>query len=299
MDQSPSQDNRLDAVKLLIIGNSGFLGSFLASSHLGADFKIDSISRSQFDMSKPVSSEFNSFLKNCSYDYAVICSAVTDIERCFLQEEESHQINVVGTIRLLDKLKENDVNPIFLSSDYVFKPSEIPRAEDDERLPQTRYGQQKLLVEQYLEKNFERFLIFRTSKLMSQTVHTKNILLPVIQNLSNGAETRCFDNQWLNPVFIEDIAKALAMSCRQGLNGKFHLGTRQIFTRFELGHLLAEALGADPDLIQPLKMQEISFSEPRPNHNTLNCNKIESLGFKFTEITDVLDQLRSLKQPLR
>jgi len=139
----------------------------------------------------------------------VICSAITDIEKCSQNQKGSHQINVAGTIDLLEAFKRLNITPIFFSSDYIFNPSKFAHQEEDQRNPSTCYGKQKLLVEEYIENGFDKYLIFRTSKLMSMTAHPKNILLPVIRNLSAGIPTRCFEDQWLNPVFVEDIAELI------------------------------------------------------------------------------------------
>lgn len=183
--------------------------------------------------------------------------------------------------------------PVFFSSDYVFRPEAKSYQEQDLRAPETSYGSQKLAVEQYLEQNFENFLIFRTSKLMSKFAQPKNILLPVIRDLAASKPVRCFQDQRLNPVFVEDIAEVLKVAFDRRLRGIYHLGTRRVFTRFELAKFLAVALGYNADLVQSLRMSEVDFSEPRPTHNTLNCDKIETaLGFRFTEIEEALPDLR-------
>lgn len=281
--------------KILVIGNSGFLGSYLSSALNDKNLHTDSIGRDVIDLSKPIQSDFIQLLHKTNYNYAVICSAITDVEKCFNDQTLSHQVNVKGTIDLLKVLQDKKITPIFFSSDYVFHSNEAIHTENDSPDPKTCYGQQKLEVENFLENNIENFLIFRTSKLMSKTSHAKNILFPILKNLSANKTTHAFEDQWLNPVFIEDISEVIKRSRDSQLNGIFHLGTRQIFTRYELGQFLASSLGYDPNLIQPIKMQNMTFSEPRPSHNTLNCKKIENaLDFKFTEIADALKELKLL-----
>jgi dTDP-4-dehydrorhamnose reductase len=99
----------------------------------------------------------------------------------------------------------------------------------------------------------------------------------------------------LNPVFVEDVTSVLDRAFSSNLNGVFHLGTRRIFSRFELGHFLASAFGLNAQLIEPIMMNSIQFSEKRPLNNTLNCAKIEAaLDFKFCEIEDALQDLRKI-----
>lgn len=282
--------------RILIIGSSGFLGSSLKATlgnHGGG--LIDSMTRTEIDLSLPITESIKERIKSGNYQYVAICAAITDVEQCFRNQTLSEQVNVIGTIDLLKVIRRSGAIPIFFSSDYVFPNTTALHREEDRRSPETQYGQQKFAVEQFIEETFERFLVFRTSKLMSMTAHSKNILLPVLQGLKTSKTIRCFEDQWLNPVFVEDIAKIVNAASIQHLSGTFHLGTRQIFTRAELGRFLAKSFGFDPNLIQSLKMSDIEFSEPRPTHNTLDCSRVEkALGFQFTEIENALDDLSSL-----
>jgi dTDP-4-dehydrorhamnose reductase len=150
-------------------------------------------------------------------------------------------------------------------------------------------------VERYLETELDRFLLFRTSKLMSKTPHPRNILAPLIRSLSEGKAARCFVDQWINPVFVEDIAEALTRAMAKELKGTFHLGTRRIFSRMDLGLLLAASLKLDAKLVQPIRIADVKPSEPRSHHDTILCSKIEeALGLRFTEIEDAIPDLRKL-----
>jgi dTDP-4-dehydrorhamnose reductase len=283
------------SINVLIIGNTGFLGSSLSKMLDDDDIRIDSVGREFIDLRFPIPLSFNQFLTAGYYDFALICAAISDIEKCFQDPKRSHQINVVGTINLLEVLRKKEIIPIFFSSDYVFEPTNSTHGEEDNRKPATYYGKQKLLVENYMQSHFDRYLIFRTSKLMSMTAHPKNILLPAIRNLSTGTAAKYFKDQWLNPVFVEDIAEVLKLSFRRAINGVFHLGSRQILSRYKIGQLLAEMLDFDADLIEHISFHGMSFSEPRPTHNTLNCEKIErTLDYTFRELADVRDQLKFL-----
>lgn len=282
----------LNGPKVLIIGGTGFLGSALIEN-LNARLVV--ANRNILDLSKPLTLEFRDFVKNKKLDYIVISAAIADVEKCYQDQVLSQRVNVDSVIALLDLIKETKAVPVFFSSDYIFSGKATPYEEDDLRIPQTVYGHQKLSVENYLENNFKDYLIFRTSKLMSKTMHPKNILLPILRDLASGRSLKCFEDQLLNPVFVEDIARVLDLAFSVNLKGTFHLGTRQIFSRFELGQFLASSFGFSAKLIKPIKMSAIQFSEQRPVNNTLNCTKIEEvLGFKFCEIEDAHLDLRDI-----
>lgn len=272
--------------KILLIGSNGFLGAAL-SELLKSSMTVVALDRTQLDLGKPLSHEFLDFFKREAFHYVIMCAAITDVEKCFQNRELSHQINVTGTMDVFELAKHNGVIPVFFSSDYVFSGKLTPYEESDLPNPLTIYGQQKLIIENYLKDNFRDYLIFRTSKLMSKNAHPKNILIPMITNLKAHKVSRCFEDQYLNPVFIEDIAEVLKLAILQKLTGLFHLGTRRVFTRAELGRFIAKTMGADFGLIESIRMSEIKFSEIRPTNNSLNCQKIEkALDFSFAEVEE-------------
>lgn len=280
--------------KILLIGHTGFLGSHL--THLLKDeFEVTTLDKSILDLSNKLSSVLEDHVKSNQYDYAIICAAISDVEKCFQNQVLSKQVNVDGMQELLMLLKQYSVMPVFFSSDYVFSGKLNPYNESDTPDPKTIYGNQKLVIEIFMQKHFDNFLIFRTSKLMSKTNHPKNILYPIINNLKEGKISNCFEDQFLNPTYVEDIAKVIKSSVNKNISGVFHLGTKKFFNRYELGLFLAKSLDYDVHLIKPTSMRDITFSESRPNNNMLDASLIErTLNFKFCEIEEALFELKAL-----
>jgi dTDP-4-dehydrorhamnose reductase len=220
----------------------------------------------------------------------VICAAITDVEKCFQNRSLSEQVNVLGTKHLLEAIKKSGAIPVFFSSDYVFH-GNLPNKESDKRNPTTIYGRQKAEVEKYIESNFAEFLLFRTSKLVAKFNHPKNILSQIAHSLSSSQKVSCFEDQRVNPIFIEDIAELLKRAFQKSLNGVYHLGTDKIFTRVELGIQIAKSLNFEANLIQPTRMSDMKFQEIRPTHNLLSCEKIKSaLNFCATELEEGLSE---------
>lgn len=279
---------------ILLIGHTGFLGSHLACL-LSDEFEVKTLDKSILDLSKSIPSSFKESIKENQYEYAIICAAISDVEKCFQDQVLSKQVNIKGMQELLHALKHYNVTPIFFSSDYVFSGKLTPYKETDTPSPKTVYGNQKLAIEVFMQKHFEKYLIFRTSKLMSKTNHPKNILYPIIKNLKEGKVSNCFEDQFLNPVFVEDIARVIKNSIYEDITGIFHLGTQTLFNRYELGLFLAKNLNYDSNLINPTLMKNMTFSEGRPNNNMLDCTRVEkNLSFKFCEIKEAFSELKNI-----
>ncbi len=228
----------------------------------------------------------------------IIAAAITDVEACASNPKQTRAINVEGTFALLDEIKRAQSVPIFFSSDYALEP--VARLtllnEESPVQPQTEYGKQKAAVEKYLRENFGKYLIFRTSKLMSRTPHPKSILQAIIRPLTQNQDIRPFHDQWMTPVFVEDIAEVLAHPKLTNLSGTFHLATKRVFTRNELTRLIRDQyLPQSRSQITPMSLTEIPTLEKRPHYNTLDASKIaEALDFRFREIEEELPAVLDL-----
>ncbi len=269
---------------IALIGKNGFLGSNLLQLLSGLNLNISGFGRAEMDLDIFKEDQVRAHLKNKKFKFGIICAALTNIDTCFLEKERSERINVVNTIRLLNLFKELDIIPIFFSSDYVFEGILKSYSESDLCRPQTEYGKQKLQVENYIKNNFTRFLIFRTSKMMSQKNHPKNLISQLITTAARGDKIKSFVDQWMNPVFVEDIALVLSQAVEHQLSGIYHLGTRQVLSRFEFAQEAVKKFSLAPELVVPIQLIDIKFHENRSQYSVLNTNLITSkLNLKFME----------------
>jgi dTDP-4-dehydrorhamnose reductase len=267
--------------KMLIVGKDGYLGSHLFNSNLISErFDLFGSARTsglKLDLGAgEISDEVSHFFKKTPPKYLVITAAIADVERCAMDPTTTRKTNVAGTKAILELARSSGTIPIFFSSDYVLKPATSLQFlnEADECLPATEYGRQKKEVEDWITVHFKQFLIFRTSKLMGMASHPRNILSQITTN------SRAFTDQWMTPVFIEDIARVIAHPKLEGLSGKYHLATKTPYTRYDLAMLMG-----NPSKIIPATMDDLTTLEKRPRFNTLNSEKIcLALDFEFTEI---------------
>lgn len=287
--------------RALLVGSTGFLGSILSQSPvLRSSLDLRTASRNSGDLRIDLAdthtfSPVREYLRDERPHYLILTAAVTDVEACAQDPVSTQAINVRGTTALLDIAREFQVTPIFFSSDYALEP--ITRlallSEDAPLHPQTEYGRQKAAIETYLRDHFDRHLIFRTSKIMSLSPHPKSILHAIIRPLVDGKNIRPFHDQWMTPVFAEDVAQVLSHPKLSELSGTYHLATRQVFTRSELTQIIRDQYFPNsPSEISPISLTEIQTREKRPHYNTLDSSKIShALGFQFREITDELPRI--------
>lgn len=280
---------------LIIFGKDSYLGSHLFSSTLlTSKFNIMGSARSsglKMDLSDPtIPEELYRYFETSHPKYIVMTAAIPDVDWCAKEPIETRKVNVLGTKNVLDLAKKFGAIPIFFSSDYVLSAAQSLRllTEEDECLPMTEYGKQKREVEVWISEHFEKYIIFRTSKLMSMTSHPKNILSQVTIPLRDGRSIQAFGDQWITPVFLEDVVKILGHKNLDSLSGTYHLSTRAPYSRFSLACFIKERLDIhNASQIISSSIKDLLTVEKRPQFNTLDSQKISSaLNFDFTEIID-------------
>ena len=117
--------------RILITGSSGFLGSRLA-------FFL----KDHYDLLLPTHSELNishveavkAYLMEHRPDLVLHCAALSNTWFCEQHPEESHRVNVQGTVRVAKACKLIGAKLIFMSSDQVYNGTPTPGARKEEGL---------------------------------------------------------------------------------------------------------------------------------------------------------------------
>ena len=138
--------------KILITGSSGFLGSRLAYCY-----------REKYDLLLPSHGELNvsreeavrAYLEMHRPEAVIHCAALSNTWYCEQHPEESHRVNVQGTVRLAKACKLTGALLIFMSSDQVYNGTPQPGALKEEVVlqPVNVYGRHKLEAEQRTQWN--------------------------------------------------------------------------------------------------------------------------------------------------
>lgn len=284
--------------KMLVIGEKGFLSSYLRNSAvLSNKYIVKGTSRvghPKLDLADlNTLNEFEEHVSKFQPNYIVIAAAVPDVELCAKDPAGTRKINVHGIQNILEISSRHSVMPVFFSSDYALSPISQLRLMDEheECSPRTEYGRQKREIEDWIDKKFDRYLVFRTSKLISMYTHPRNILSQIAHDLREKKSVTAFQDQWITPVFLEDIARILSHDKLDTLSGIYHLATTIPYTRYELATKVKQMLQlGEPSVVEASSMATFKSLEERPRFNTLSSEKICSeLGFKFTEISEFQD----------
>ena len=133
--------------KILITGSSGFLGSRLAY-YLKDKYKLLMPSHAELNVSREEA--VKAYMEENRPDVVLHCAALSNTWYCEQHPEESHRVNVQGTVRIAKACKLTGAKFVFMSSDQVYNGTPLLGAlkEEDVLQPVNVYGQHKLECEQ-------------------------------------------------------------------------------------------------------------------------------------------------------
>ena len=216
--------------------------------------------------------------------HAVICSGATGFDECKKYEERSRLLNVTNMVSLFNQLQDRDIVPGFLSTDAVFDGRRGGYDEEDECHPETVYGGQKLEAENQLRASQNPWLILRLSKVYDVEYQDKTLITSCLDSLLSGQSIRRATDQFIAPVYVGDVCRAIDFLIQEKKRGVFHISSPQVISRYELSSRIAKYFELDPALVQACRISDFKFIEPRALHYNIDSSKLQSLGFEYTSL---------------
>lgn len=223
-----------------------------------------------------------------AYRYGVILSAICQIDQCKRDPLLAAQVNLEGTKRLLARLADNDVRPVFFSTDYVYDGTKGNYSETDLPSPNTEYGRQKAAMEEHIQANYPEALIVRISKVFSVAPSDDTLLAEWNRRIQRNETIRTVSDQTTCPTYNVDLAASVLALLNRGATGLFNVCQPKPYTHGELLREFLDALGTSYANSVEMKAREFGFLDERPGDISLNPTKFLQLtGFRFTPMGEV------------
>ena len=227
-------------MKILLLGANGQLGREL-ERQLTSVGSVATFPRSALDITnhRAVTDAVLAIRPNI----IVNAAAYTAVDQAEQKSDEAFAINAEAVANLAQLAKVENALLIYYSTDYVFdgtKPT--PYVETDTPNPINVYGASKLAGEQAIIDLSNRYLIFRTSLMLSN--HPKSIALKIVEKAINGLAIEFASDQAGVPTSSMLIGKVTIDACKsmgqssEWPNGIYHLVPRGVSNPYEIAHSL-------------------------------------------------------------
>ena len=223
---------------------------------------------------------------------AIICSAITDIDRCKLNRSESDNINVLCTEKVIRECIRLEIKPVFISSEAVFDGKKGMYKENDSVNPITVYGQQKLEVETFIRKSCKSYLVVRISRAISSKWNNQGILKDFNDKVSKGQPIICIKNQRFSLTDADDIAESVIRAINKNMTGIYHISNNSNISRAELAKLYLSQVLKTESMIIEKELNEFLFVDSRHILGGLDGSLLaEKIDKQYKSVADILEEI--------
>lgn len=236
------------------------------------------------------------FVKRENPDLIINCAAFTAVDKAETAGEIVEKINADGPGNLAKAAKEIDSILVHISTDYVFGGDlDLSKdyKEDDPKKPVTAYGITKLHGEEQIEKNTEKYYIFRTAWLYG--IGGNNFVKTMTKLGTERDELSVVADQHGSPTYAKDLAEFIYKAVEKKIPyGVYHATNQGYTTWYEFTKKILEKQGIECK-INPvtteeyIEMMKITQAK-RPFNSKLSKEKLINAGIEVPNWEDGLDR---------
>lgn len=286
-------------MKVLITGAHGLLGRALLQADWGAGVEclacgrdtgsVENVSCHAVDLTDPDS--IAGLWRQLRPDRVIHTAAVTNVDQCETEPDLARRLNRDAVAHVAEASVAVGARLTHLSTDYVFDGAKGPYAETDPTNPLSQYGRMKLEGEApVLDAGG---LVVRTLWLYGHLRSVRpNLVTWPLAAMLRGEDMRIVSDQWGNPTYVHDLARALVALNLQDVSGLFHMGGTSFLTREDLVRQVAAHFRLDVGPMQIITTADANQAAPRPLRSGLRTDAIEAvLGWTPSSLPEGLDRM--------
>lgn len=267
---------------VLVLGKNGQLGRALAQKLTanGGDFSdIVGWGREVLDFTKPQS--FEEQILDLRPAVIVNAAAYTAVDQAESDAALADQINHVAVAELARLAGLLSARLVHYSTDYVFDGRKAaPYEETDTPNPLSVYGASKLAGERAIQDSGCRYLIFRTSWVVSS--HGNNFIKTIMRLAGERDALQVVDDQIGAPTSADFIAQTtLAALGADIVDDLYHLTCGGQTSWHGLAHHVVTVaaqcgmtLSMRPEAIDAIQTKDYPTAAQRPKSSRLDCSKL-------------------------
>jgi len=270
-------------VKALVLGVSGFLGSYAGFALSKAGWDATGASRSPTrgysqTLDVPSLSDIPSAIRSEPWDAIVNCVAIANHEQCEDDPAEARRVNAELPGEWAEHARENGSRFVHFSTDAVFDGSSRGAyREDDVANAPSVYGQTKRAGETAVLGANPEALVFRTNFFGWSADGGKGILDFFANGLSTSTPMTGFRDYVVSSLYVGHLFELMLEALQMERGGIYHLVSSTPLSKYDFGVALAHAMDADADVINPGLLADNPALSNRGHHLGLSVEKLEGL----------------------
>ena len=280
-------------MKILVLGSTGFLGSYLCYCIDKLGFDVIGVSRSpgpyvQTFIQNEDASKYSEIILQQNVDVVINTVAMTSHKVCEDDPSQAFWTNASYAGSWAKSAELIGARFVQISTDAVFdgKKTNLYQ-ENDLANPLSAYGRSKLHGEKLVIENSPAALILRTNFFGWSRNGSVGILDFFIDSFFYQREIVGFQDYIVSSLYMGDMVDALFELLNLGATGTFHLVSSSPLSKYLFGIEVARQIGLPSACMKPGYLSEFSMMAMRGNHLGLSCAKTELiLGRKMPRSSD-------------
>ncbi|NES21965.1 MAG: dTDP-4-dehydrorhamnose reductase [Symploca sp. SIO3E6] len=275
-------------IQILLTGITGQLGQELQQT-LAPFGNVNGFSHQTLDLTQP--DKIRQVIQEVQPDFIVNAAAYTAVDKAETETELANSINGTAPTIMAEEAQRLGATLIHVSTDYVFNGQKnTPYLEEDTPDPVNTYGQSKLLGEEGIQKNSDRYLILRTAWVYG-TYGKGNFVKTMLRLGAEREELRVVVDQVGTPSWTGDIAQAMLgllnnlvkeQAENSPLTGIYHFTNSGAISWYDFAVAIfeeAKQLGIPLKVqrVVPITTAEYPTPAKRPTYSVLSGKKISAV----------------------
>ena len=247
-------------MRAIVTGGAGFIGSHVADALLARGDEVvvvDDLSSGKRenvnDGARLDERDIRGGLELEGAEVVFHLAAQADVQTSMRRPDFDAEVNVLGTVRVLEAAREAGAQVVFTSTGgAIYGECDGPASEDAPRDPLSPYGIAKLCGEEYL-RGWNRIhgtghVVLRLANVYGPRQEASlegGVVAIFLERLQRGEETAIFGDglQTRDFVYVGDVVSALLAAANND-GGVFNVGTGVETTVLDLNRACAEVAGA-------------------------------------------------------
>ena len=221
--------------------------------------------------------DITKIFKKIQPDIVIHSAALTDVEKCEVEQKLANSINVRATEVIATEVENISSYLMYISTDYVFDGNQGLYKETDLTNPLSNYGITKLSGEKIIQDKTSRWSIIRTSTPFGKHYLKKTFPVWVYENLKINKKINILENQFTSPTYVPNLSEMILEIIFHRLEGFFHLAGSTKISRFEFAKMIATKFDLNLSLLNPVKIDSMPWKAIRPIDSSLDISKINTV----------------------
>jgi dTDP-4-dehydrorhamnose reductase len=293
---------KIHNMKVLLTGANGFVAYYIIQTLLQNNVQVIATTKTtnqlqiqhanlqflQLDFTN--AQQTQQVITQAQPTHIIHAGAISKPDDCEQNQPLAYQINVQGTINILQAAQQINCHVLFISTDFVFNGLTGNYTETNAREAVNYYGQTKILAEDAVMAYTGSYSIARIALVYGKPLAGRNNIITTVKtHLQNNQPYQVFTDQLRTPTYVQDVATAIQLMLQKNATGIYHISGNHIISPYQMAIETANFLKLDASLIQPVTRDTYTQPALRPLNTTFITNKaVQDLGFVATSFANGL-----------